>query len=103
MEEKPFITGLWGCTCHPFESWAEHDFYNKQKIILGRKYKNRHTGEIGIAERIDPEKKYYIDLFMEPYDCARCHQFAHKMNLILVEDDTVDYTAIVEANRIAQG
>jgi hypothetical protein len=81
-EEKPLVTGLWGCTCHPFEDWQDHDKYSKQKIELGKKYKNRHSGEIGIAEGIDPEQKYYIYLFMEPYDCPRSHQMAHKSNLI---------------------
>ena len=40
-------TGLYGCPCHPFESWAEHDKFFTQKLASGMKVKIRCSGKTG--------------------------------------------------------
>lgn len=79
------IQGLYGCSCHPFESWEEHKKYDTQKIEFGAKYRIRHTGKECIARNADKDHKHFIHVFVEPYDCPRCEQFEHKQNLIKLE------------------
>lgn len=40
-------TGLYGCPCHPFRSWEEHDKFYTQKLSPGMKVKIRHSGKEG--------------------------------------------------------
>lgn len=77
--------GLYGCYCHPFQDWKEHDKFQKQKIILGSVYKQRCTGKISIALDFCKEGTNYIDVFEEPFDCSRCKTIEHKSNLILMD------------------
>ncbi len=42
-----YITGYYGCSCHPFNSWAECDKYHKQKFNVGDKVHNRHSNTDG--------------------------------------------------------
>ena len=42
-----FITGLYGCSCHPFSSWSECDKAHKQKLPITTKVTNRHTLRTG--------------------------------------------------------
>jgi len=44
---KPIITGLNGCSCHPFESWEECKKYHTQQLSIDTEVKNRCTGKIG--------------------------------------------------------
>lgn len=76
------VIGLYGCYCHPFKNWAEHEKYNKQKIVFGEKYINRCTGKECIAKNAMPDNKHFIEVFEEPYDCPRCNTFHHVSNLI---------------------
>ena len=79
------IQGLYGCSCHPFESIEELKKYSNQKIEIGAKYKNRCTGKECIATGFNQNQKCYIEVFVEPYDCPRCNQTEHKQNLIKLE------------------
>jgi hypothetical protein len=69
LEVLPVI-GLYGCYCHPFKNWHELARYNKQTIIIGANYRNRHTGVVGVAQSLHPDNKAFVYLFVEPYDCA---------------------------------
>lgn len=75
------ITGLYGCPCHPFESWEDYKKYNTQKIEVGTKYKVRHTQKECVAMGLHEQNEYVL-IFVEPYDCPRCNQIEHKQNLI---------------------
>lgn len=79
--------GLYTCSCHLFDSYQELKDANLQRIVIGAKYKIRCTGQECIAKEIDAENKQFINIFVEPYDCARCNQTEHKSNLILVSED----------------
>lgn len=49
-----FITGLYGCSCHPFNSWAECNKYHKQKLNVGDKVHNRCLNTYGeVFEKTD--------------------------------------------------
>lgn len=76
------VIGLYGCYCHPFKDWAEHNEFHNQKIIPGAKYKIRHTEEECIVEEFISDNSNYVKIFVEPFDCERCHQIEHKSNLI---------------------
>lgn len=76
------IQGYYGCDCHPHETMEDYKKYLNQKIEIGATYKNRCTQVLGIATGISPTSKQFIELFVEPYDCARCNQSEHKQNLI---------------------
>lgn len=54
------ITGLRGCSCHPFASWDECEKYHNQKFKLGDRVKNRHLGTIGTIYEICTDKGYVI-------------------------------------------
>lgn len=47
------ITGLNGCSCHPFPNWKECEKAHKQKFKVGDPVKNRCTGKQGIVNKID--------------------------------------------------
>lgn len=78
------VIGLYGCSCHPFKDWNDHDFFHKQKIEIGKEYIIRHTGEKCIVKGFEKEQRKYVKVFVEPYDCPRCNQTVHKSNLIKV-------------------
>lgn len=82
--KPPLVTGLYGCTCHPFKDWDEHDSFNKQKIIIGAKYQHRCTGKIGIVKGLHEDSPEWVHIFYEPYDCPRCNESDHKLCLILI-------------------
>lgn len=54
------ITGFYGCSCHPFDSWEACDKAHNQKFIVGELVKNRCTGEVGDIYQICEEKGFYI-------------------------------------------
>jgi len=48
------ITGLNGCSCHPFSSWEECNKAHRQKFKVGDPVKNRCTGHEGtIHDEVD--------------------------------------------------
>src|SRR5438105_550626 len=48
--QKMSITGLHGCNCHPFKTWAECDSAHKQKLKRGDVVKNRCNGKKGVID-----------------------------------------------------
>lgn len=61
MTENNYITGYYGCSCHPFESWEECAREHKKKLNIGDRVKSRHTGKEGyITEIIDREQNFYM-------------------------------------------
>ena len=55
---ETIITGLYGCSCHPFTTWGECAAYSKQKMTTGQKVKQRHTGREGEIYGIHEQKGY---------------------------------------------
>lgn len=49
---KPLITGLYGCSCHPFSSWTECYKAHDQRFKIDDKVKHRCTGKIGFVTKI---------------------------------------------------
>ena len=49
---KPLITGLYGCSCHPFSSWTECYKAHDQRFKIDDKVKHRCTGKIGFVVKI---------------------------------------------------
>lgn len=43
--KKPI--GIYGCYCHPFKDWTEHDKFFSQKLAAGTKVKTRCSGKSG--------------------------------------------------------
>jgi hypothetical protein len=54
------ITGLYGCSCHPFNSWEECDKYHKQKFEVGDPVTQRHTGRSGSIHQLHETKGFVI-------------------------------------------
>lgn len=80
------VTGLYGCSCHPFKDWSEHNKFNNQKLIVGEKYKIRHSEIECIIKGVSSDNPGFVNVFVEPYDCERCNQMEHKSNLIPVNN-----------------
>lgn len=55
---KDYITGLYGCSCHPFPSWTECDKYHKQKLKIGQSVNHRCLGKTGVITEIMPTKNW---------------------------------------------
>lgn len=49
------ITGMYGCNCHPFRTWAEEIFHRQQIFLKGDKVINRckDQGAGTVTERTD--------------------------------------------------
>lgn len=58
---KLFITGLNGCSCHPFRNWIESKLYHNQKLKVTDRVRVRCTGKEGnIKEVCKGPGNYYI-------------------------------------------
>lgn len=79
------VIGLYGCYCHPFVDWKEHDKFLKQKLLKGTIVKVRCTGEFAEVVSVKSSSGF-IDVFVFPQDCARCLTIAHVSNLIQFND-----------------
>ena len=82
MTYMPAITGLYGCSCHPFQSWEDLDMYMKQHLVVGQLVQIRHTGQ----------KAYVMEVSKDRYcrvNCLPCKMpsnitIEHVSNLIPV-------------------
>lgn len=54
------ITGLYGCSCHPFSSWSECDKAHNQKFKIGDPVENTCLGTHGTINEIKREKGFVI-------------------------------------------
>ena len=57
---KPYITGYYGCNCHPFSSWPECEAAHKQKLEVGQQVKHRCKGIVGHIEEVCNERGFVI-------------------------------------------
>lgn len=76
------ITGLYGCSCHPFASWEDLDKYMKQHLTGVQLVQIRHTGQKAYVMGIEEGKYYRVN-------CLPCHApnnitVEHVSNLIPV-------------------
>ena len=58
MSESLFITGLYGCSCHPFKSWEECRLFSNRVFKIGENIRNRHSGKIGTVYELSETKGY---------------------------------------------
>ena len=79
------VIGLYGCYCHPFIDWEDHDHFNFQKIKKFTIIKHRCTGEFGIVFS-DRSIGGFKDIDFFPSDCPRCIRTEHVSNLIQYDD-----------------
>jgi len=52
------ITGYYGCSCHPYESWAECEKSHKQRVAVGEHVQQRHTEAFGEVYSLYDEKDW---------------------------------------------
>lgn len=62
-DKKLYITGLYGCSCHPFESWKDCEYYHNQKLKTGTPVITRHTEKRGVVARYTGTKGFYLVRF----------------------------------------
>lgn len=81
---ESFVTGLYGCNCHPFESWAEYERAQKQKLRVGDPVTHRCTGRSGVVSRVDQGNWYLVKFGTKgvPSD----HELEHAAGLIREEE-----------------
>jgi hypothetical protein len=77
---KPFITGLYGCNCHPFESWAECDKAHRQKLSVGDIVSDRCTGKFGPVDEVLEEHFYIVKLGTDGVE--RDYELCHAAELV---------------------
>lgn len=81
---KPFNTiGLFGCYCHPFESYAEAKARSKQNISIGTIVMHRCTGNIGsIVEERNSLGFHGISYGVAPIN----RQNIHAENILIIDN-----------------
>lgn len=52
---KGYITGLNGCSCHPFNNWEECEKAHKQSFNEGDPVRQRHTGMECVIHATSPD------------------------------------------------
>ena len=60
---KPFITGLNGCQCHPFDSWEDCAIAHKYLFKIGQQVVHRWTGIKGRVFSCCGQGNYYVVAF----------------------------------------
>jgi len=75
---KSVIKGLYGCYCHPFESWKECLKYQNQRMKIGEAVKHRHSGIVGIVTELGEHG--YVTI--KTGDLPRDIRSEHVQNLI---------------------
>lgn len=76
-KQEPYITGHYGCNCHPFASWKECDKAHKQKFKIGDYVKHRCSSTPGIITEILGRHFYCIQT-----NGTRFSGLQHAANLI---------------------
>lgn len=57
---KPYITGYYGCKCHPFRNWQQCDKAHRRKFKDGQPVRNRCTGLEGHILHYEGTPGFYI-------------------------------------------
>lgn len=71
-------TGLYGCRCHPFKNWEEHDKFYTQKLSPGMEVKIRCSGKKGVIIQKMALGFWWIKTGKNPSDTIQ----EHTQNLI---------------------
>lgn len=58
---QPFITGYYGCKCHPFLTWEECEKAHRQRFKVGDVVKNRCNGRIGSVTEVKGQYWYGVE------------------------------------------
>lgn len=74
------IIGLYGCYCHPYESWEDCEKMHKQKLSIGALVKQRHSGAQGEVFRYLGSGFYTVKYGPKPSD----EHLEHAANLVNV-------------------
>jgi hypothetical protein len=80
---KVLITGYHGCSCHPYSSWAECNKLHGQKMQIGEKVQQRHTGELGVVHELYENKIWCI---VKYGDLPRDHHLENVASLIKINN-----------------
>jgi hypothetical protein len=87
VPEQSYITGYYGCNCHPFESWTVCKRFHKQKLKIGEPVRHRCTGQLGTISKVESsEGNWYLVKFGTkgvPSD----HELEHAASLIKMEEN----------------
>lgn len=67
------IIGLYGCYCHPFDSYEQADAMFNQKLKVGQVVKQRHTGRVGEIYGIHERQFYSVKYGPQPKDLELEH------------------------------
>lgn len=54
------ITGYYGCSCHPFQTWEECKAAHDQKLGVGVPVRNRCTGGEGVVDEATDNRGFCI-------------------------------------------
>ncbi|MDR2223789.1 MAG: hypothetical protein LBE34_13805 [Flavobacteriaceae bacterium] len=82
------VIGLYGCYCHSFKDWDEHNYFSKQKVTIGSIVKVRCSGLFAIVES-SKNGGGYVDINILPCKFPRDKTYEHVSNLIQSKDFTV--------------
>ena len=80
-EIKVRITGYYGCSCHPYSSWAECRKMHNQRVTIGEQVQQRHTKMLGVVFSLYEEKDWCI---IKYGDLPRDHHLENVASLIKV-------------------
>ncbi|UOX35289.1 hypothetical protein LXD69_07160 [Flavobacterium sediminilitoris] len=72
--------GLYGCYCHPFKDWPEHDKFFTQKLTAGKKVKVRCCGTV--AELVKKLPNGFWQLKTDQEELIK----EHTQNLITIKN-----------------
>lgn len=81
---KGYIQGYYGCSCHPYKDWDDLKYYEKQKLSLGDRVKQRCTRRIGII--LGPTENHSGFFHIKYGELPKDHQTIHVQNAIKVNE-----------------
>lgn len=83
MSGESNITGIYGCSCHPFSSWKESDKAHKQRFSEGTRVQHRCTGETGVIYN-EADKQGFCTFLVDPGTTPGHQHLAHVAELISI-------------------
>ena len=83
QEQQLFITGLHGCSCHPFKTWEDCKSAHNQKLPVGQKVLHRCKNRVGRVHKIHDQKGFVtVQYGPKPVDLV----LEHVANLVKVNN-----------------
>jgi len=61
---KTFITGLWGCPCHPFDNWEQEKYWRTYKWQPGMFFYHPHLNKFGFVH-YGTGSNYYVAKYFD--------------------------------------